>query len=308
MLDAKYSVVIPVYNSSKIISHTVSKVCKFFKSSGYKFELILVNDGSPDNSWEIISALAKSHKEIIAIDLLKNYGQHHANLCGFRESSGDYVITMDDDLQNPPEEIGKLISTVAQGYDLVLGSFDKKKHSFIRRIGSAVVGKLNRKVFGVKEKLTLTNFRIISRAVVDRVCRDSSYAPYVPGLVLKYSVSRANVLVHHSERAEGKSNYSWRKILRLVANILFNHSALPLRCGVTLGFFVSGFSLLLGSYFLLNAIFTGTHTPGWASIAVLLSFFNGTLILLLSIIGEYVLRIVRQMGTQSSYEVRSIVR
>lgn len=303
-----YSVVIPVYNSANIVAKTVSQIREFFLPQALRYEIILINDGSMDGSWGVIADLARDYPEVTAINLLKNYGQHHANLCGFREATGNYVITIDDDLQNPPEEIAKLIHKVQDGYDLVIGRFESKQHSFVRRIGSQFVGWLNRKVFDVSDNLILTNFRIIRRDVVDRICLDKSFAPYIPGLALKYSSHRCNVLVHHLPRTEGKSNYTWRKILRLVATILFNHSSIPLRYGAAFGFFVAGISFFLSLYFLLEAVVSGTHAPGWASLVVLLSFFNGVLILLLSVIGEYLIRILREIGTQRSYEIKEIVR
>lgn len=303
-----YSVVIPVYNSSKIVADTVSQVRGFFLERGLQFEIVLVNDGSPDTSWDVIEGLARNYPEVVAIDLVKNYGQHNANLCGFRETKGDYVITMDDDLQNPPGEIAKLIDAALQGYDLVLGRFETKQHSFVRRVGSRFVGWLNRKVFEVKDDLVLSNFRIIRRDVVDHVCKDRSFSPYIPGLLLKYSSRRSNVLVKHLPRVEGKSNYTWRKIARLVAIILFNYSSIPLRYGAAFGFVVSGGCFLLSLFFLMDAMIRGTHAPGWASLVVLLSLFNGVLILLLSIIGEYLIRILREIGTPQSYEVRAVVR
>jgi polyisoprenyl-phosphate glycosyltransferase len=303
-----YSVVIPVYNSANIVTDTISRIRDFFRSQSLRFEIILVNDGSSDDSWVVITALAKEHSEVIAINLLKNYGQHHANLCGFRQAKGDYVITMDDDLQNPPEEIAKLIQKVQEDYDLVIGRFESKQHSLVRRIGSQFVGWLNRKVFEVNDSLVLTNFRIIRRDVVDRICRDKSFAPYIPGLALQYSSRRCNVLVRHLPRAAGKSNYTWRRILRLVATILFNHSSIPLRYGAAFGFIVAGISFFLSLYFLLEAMISGTNAPGWASLAVLLSFFNGVLILLLSVIGEYLIRVLREVGTQRSYEIKEIVQ
>ena len=304
-----YSVVIPVYNSSRIIAETVRRIHAHFTATGEAFEVILVNDGSPDQSWDVIRELARKYREVVAINLLKNYGQHNANLCGFREANGTYVITMDDDLQNPPEEIPKLIAAAQEGgYDLVLGRFETKRHSFTRRLGSQFVQWLNRKVFDVKENLVLSNFRLIHRDVIDRVCRDNSAAPYIPGLVLRYSSRRGNALVEHHYRAEGKSNYTWRRILKLVASILFNHSAIPLRCSAAFGFVVAACGFILGLYFLLQALFLGTSAPGWASLAVLLSFFNGVLILMLSVIGEYVGRLLRELGTHRSYEVRDVVR
>ena len=302
----KYSVVIPVYNSAKIIHKTVERICNFFAQQGLRYEVILVNDGSVDGSWLVISSLAKKYEEVVSINLLKNYGQHSANLCGFRQSTGDYVITMDDDLQNPPEEISKLINKTREGYDLIIGEFEAKQHSLIRRLGSRMIGWINRQVFEVKDNLILSNFRIIKRDVVDRICLDGSYAPYIPGLALKYSSNRCNVLVRHLPRAEGKSNYSWRKILRLVATILFNHSAIPLRYCAASGFVIAASSFLLSFYFLMEAMITGTNAPGWASMVVLLSFFNGVLILLLSVIGEYLIRIMREIGVRQSYEIKEV--
>ena len=308
MSKTLYSVVIPVYNSSKIVEDTVSQVREFFLAQALRFEIILINDGSNDNSWPVIACLARRYSELTSINLLKNYGQHNANLCGFIEAKGDYVITMDDDLQNPPDEIAKLIYAVQGGYDLVIGHFESKRHPLVRRVGSQFVGWLNRKVFDVNDHLVLTNFRIIHRSVVDRICRDRSFVPYIPGLVLKYSSSRSNVMVRHLPRAEGKSNYTYRKLLRLVATILFNHSSIPLRYGAAFGFMVAGSSFLLSIYFLLEAAINGTKAPGWATVVVLLSFFNGVLILLLSIIGEYLIRILREIGNQRSFEIREIVR
>lgn len=303
-----YSVVIPVYNSAAIVAQTVSRVREFFLAQDHDFEIILVNDGSRDNSWAVIAGLARTFPDVVAINLLKNYGQHNANLCGFREAKGDFVITIDDDLQNPPEEIGKLIEAAQRGHDLVIGRFESKQHSLVRRLGSRLVGWLNRTVFEVKDDLVLSNFRLIRRDVIDRVCRDQSVAPYIPGLVLKYSAHRCNVLVSHLARAEGASGYTMRKLLRLVANILFNHSTIPLRYGAAFGFVVSGISVLLGLFYLLRTLIDGTSTPGWATLVVLISFFNGVLILLLSVIGEYLVRVLREVGSQRSYEISEVVR
>ena len=302
-----YSVVVPVYNSEKIIETTTSRIRDFFISCEIDFEIILINDGSRDSSWTVIARLAKKFPEVISINLLKNYGQHNANLCGFKQAKGEYVITMDDDLQNPPEELEKLINKSSEGYDLVIGRFETKQHAFTRRIGSKFVGWLNRKIFNVKDKLVLTNFRIIHRDVIDRICQDQIFDPYIPGLVLKYSSNQCNVLVKHLARADGKSNYTMRKILKLVGNILFNYSSLPLRYAAVLGFLVSSASFVLSFYYLIEALLVGTSVPGWTSLAVLLSFFNGVLILLISIIGEYIIRVLRQIGIQRCYEIKEII-
>lgn len=305
---ARYSVVIPVYNSAAIVAETVLRVREFFLRGAHRFEVILVNDGSQDASWAVISGLARKYPEVTAINLLKNYGQHNANLCGFRAAAGDYIVTMDDDLQNPPEEIQKLIEAAAQGPDLVIGRFDSKKHSLLRRLGSRAVGWLNRAVFEVSEDLVLTNFRMARRDVIDRVCRDASVSPYIPGLLLKHSARRCNVSVRHLPRAQGTSNYTLRKLLRLVANLLFDHSVIPLRYGAMFGFLASAISFSMGLFYLVRTLIRGSQVPGWASLVVLMSFFSGILILLLSVIGEYLVRILRETRHTQSYEVTEVIR
>jgi glycosyltransferase involved in cell wall biosynthesis len=304
----KYSIVIAVYNSQDIIATTIERIHKVLSQENLRFEVILINDGSDDNSWQVISEIAINYPEVTSINLLKNYGQHSANLCGFRQSSGDYVITMDDDLQNPPEEIPKLIKCIHGGYDLVIGNFITKQHSFSRRLGSKVVGWLNRKVFDIDDKLVLSNFRIIKRNVIDRVCRDNSYTPYIPGLLLKYSSDRINVEVKHEPRSIGVSNYTSSKLLRLVGSILFNHSSIPLRFTAVFGFIITMLSFALSIFYFIDALINGSSIPGWSSLAVMISFFSGFLILLLSIIGEYMIRLLREFSTYSSYEVKEIIQ
>lgn len=305
--ELMYSVVIPVYNSENIVAETVLKTIRFFTSKNYRYEIILINDGSKDGSWSVISELALQNEYVTAINLLHNYGQHNANLCGFRAAKGDYVITMDDDLQNPPDEIENLISTARDGYDLVIGRFKEKKHSFFRRIGSKFVGRIIRKVFHSDKGLVLTNFRIIHRDVIDRVCSYKSRLPYIPGLVLMFSNNRKNVYVEHHQRKEGDSNYSIYRILKLVSTILFNYSSLPLRLMAGFGFIVSLVSLLLALYFFVSAFIAGSNVPGWSTLVILLSFFNGILILLVSIVGEYVVRLLRESGSSESYYIKDTV-
>lgn len=303
----KFSVVIPVYNSEKIVAETVLQTIQFFESKDYRHEIVLVNDGSTDSSWGVISDLATDHEHVKAINLLHNYGQHNANLCGFQAAEGDFVITMDDDLQNPPAEIDKLIDVALEGNDLVIGRFKEKKHSLFRRLGSKAIGQINRKVFHSEKGLVLTNFRIIRRDVIDRVCSYKSRLPYIPGLVIMFSSERKNVLVEHHPRKEGKSNYSIFRIANLVFTILFNYSSLPLRVMGGAGFLISAISLVLAAYYFVSAIFAGTNVPGWSTLVILVSFFNGVLILLVSVVGEYVVRLLRESGSSVSYYIKEIV-
>jgi glycosyltransferase involved in cell wall biosynthesis len=304
----KYSVVIPVYKSEGVVGDTVDRTVGFFRQAAMDFEIILVNDGSPDGSWSVISRKAAEYPEVVAIDLLRNYGQHVANLCGFTQAQGDYVITMDDDLQNPPEEIGKLIDKANEGYDLVIGRFREKKHSLFRRFGSRLVGLINRKVFNAPKGLVLSNFRIISRDVVNRVCAYKSSYPYIPGLVLMFSSRRTNVLVEHNRREVGASNYNLWRISSLVAEILFNYSSYPLRLVAGVGLLTAIVSFMLSLFYFGVSMYSGTSVPGWATVVILLSFFNGMALLVLGMIGEYLVRLINQNSRTDTYHIKEVVR
>jgi glycosyltransferase involved in cell wall biosynthesis len=302
-----YSVIIPVYNSEKIVGQTVNSIIAFFEKKDLTYEIILVNDGSPDNSWHVIKQLSKENKNVISVNLLKNYGQHTAVFCGLSYANGDYMITMDDDMQNPPEEIIHLIDKVCEGYDLVFGKFKEKKHNWVRRMGSKVIGYLNYKIFNKPSDITLTNFRIIKRDVVDRMLDYKTNYPYIPGLVLLFSSKIANVEVEHNARPVGSSNYTAIKIIKLTSRLLFNYSSYPLRLISMIGIAISIVSFFLGFSFIIRKIFLGVTVPGWTSMVVLLAFFNGFVILLLGLLGEYVSRILNQLSVTKTYYVKEIV-
>jgi glycosyltransferase involved in cell wall biosynthesis len=303
-----YSVVISVFNSEAIVGDTIDGVVRFFEEANLKFELILVNDGSRDGSWEIVKQRALRNHNIVALNLLHNSGQHNANLAGFREASGEYVITMDDDLQNPPDQIGKLIDEAMKGRDVVFGRFDQKQAAGHRILGSKVIGLINRRIFGQPPDLTVSNFRILRRDVVERICASRISYPYITGQALLYSRNRANVSVRHDPRPAGKSSYSTLRLARLVATILFSYSSFPLRLAAFLGFVVSALSFLIGMVYLLRGAFSDSHVEGWTSLVVLLAFFNGVTIALLSMLGEYVVRTLNSVSAHEPYHVVERVR
>lgn len=299
----RFSIVIPVFNSAGVVADTVRCTIAAMEAMDEHFEIILVNDGSKDESWEVIAALARNDKRVIAIDLLHNCGQHAANLCGFRQTRGAWVVTMDDDLQNPPEEIAKLIAKAEEGHDLVMGEFQQKRHASYRRLGSKLIRKINQRIFGQEPDLVLSNFRLIRRDVVDRICAYRGPYPYVPGLCLMYSRKRANTLVEHRPRKVGQSNYNWRRIFTLVAAILFNYSSFPLRMVAAFGGVISIASFALGLYYLIAGLASHSSVPGWTTLVVLLAFFNGVIMVMLAMLGEYIVRIISQISTSDPYIV-----
>ena len=300
-----YSVVVPVFGSEPILPDLVRRLDAFFDTAGYRRELIFVVDGSPDESWEVLRQLRGERTDIVLIDLIRNYGQHSAVFCGLQQASGDFVITIDDDLQNPPEEIAHLIRKVEEGYDVVFGEFHRKMHGVFRRIGSRVVSWLNRRLFRKPKGLVLTNVRIIRRHVVDAVCGFRTASPYVTGLLLMSGKTFANVPIAHHPRPVGRSNYGMRTIAALVWRLVFNYSAFPLRLLCGLGLVVAFLSFGFGFYYLIRGILVGSPMAGWLTLVVLLSFFQGMVLTILAAIGEYLVRILGDVSGREAFRIRS---
>jgi polyisoprenyl-phosphate glycosyltransferase len=298
-----YSIVIPVFNSEPIVGETIDRIVDVFTGAGLRYELILVNDGSSDLSWQVISERAARLPNVVALNLMRNYGQHYANLAGITEATGDYVITMDDDLQNPPDQALVLIDAAMAGHEVVFGQFEQKQAGGVRRLGSKLIGIMNNRIFGKPADLVVSNFRILRRDVVDRIVGSRTSFPYITGQALMFSGDRANVLVRHDPRPVGKSTYNLVRILRLVLTILFSYSSWPLRAAAALGFAIAGLSFLLGGVLVIRGLLRDSVVPGWTSTMVLVSMFAGFIIALLSMIGEYVVRTLQTVSTEETFHV-----
>ena len=303
-----YSVVIPVYNSAKIVSLVIARTMAFFEKQDWSYEIILVNDGSRDNSWQVIAAQAAQLPHVIAINLLRNYGQHNAVFCGIAQSRGQYVITIDDDLQNPPEEIIHLVNQMQAGnHDVVFGRFRQKQHSLGRRVGSGLIRMINNRVFYCPADIVPSNFRLMHRAVIERMMGYKTAYPYTTGLALMFAQSIGNVWVEHRERHEGKSNYNLVRILSLVLRILFNYSVWPLRLVTVTGFIISFVSFFIGIVLVIRKLLDSIQIEGWTGIMVMLAILNGLIILMLGMLGEYTVRILQQMNSKETYHIKDIV-
>jgi glycosyltransferase involved in cell wall biosynthesis len=303
-----YSAVIPVFNSADIVEKTVDACVRFFDQEQLSYEIILVDDGSTDRSWEALKRAAAAHPTVTAAKLLRNYGQHSAVHCGLAISRGNAVIVLDDDLQNHPQEILHLMRGAETGADVVFAKFRKKQHSPLRRLGSWVINHVNTAVFRKPRSLVLTNFKLIDRRVVDRILEHRSPFPYINGLAVMYAQHPVNVLVEHAQRSSGSSNYGALKLAELISRILFNYSAFPLRLLTFGGMALAALSLCFAAYVLIKAVLIGTSVPGWASIIVMLAFFNGTMLLVLGVLGEYLLRILNSISMSAPYHVVEIER
>jgi len=298
-----FSVVVPVFNSCKYLADTIESIIQTFEKSGKGLELILVNDGSTDLSWQVIVEQADLDSRVIGVDLLRNFGQQSAVLCGLSIAKGDYVITMDDDLQTPADQIEVLIAAARTGVDVVYGKYEVKQAPFYRYLGSRLVRQLNRVIFHQPTDLEVTSFRLIRRDVVDRIVLARSPFPYIDGEILKHSANGINTVVRHDQRQYGRSNYTFSRILGLVTTIMFSYSHAPIRVVSAIGALGAIGGFLFGSYSIAVALISGTDIQGWPSLAALLSFFSGMIILMIAIISEYVLRIMKGLLDRNPYIV-----
>lgn len=291
----RYSVVIPVYNSATIVGETIDRTLRVFEEHGHSCEVILVNDGSTDASWQVIRDKALTRPNVTAINLLKNYGQHAAILCGFQHSRGEWVVTMDDDLQNPPEEIVHLIERANRGHDVVCGRFRQKRHPVYRRLASKVIDRIDRHVFHKPRGLALTNFRIIRRDVIERILAYPTPYPYIRGLMLISSTNPTDVLVEHHPRPGGGTSYSFGGLLAFAIRIVFSSSILPVRAVMACGIALSVASVLAGLYLIVHAwLVPAAAASTTLSVLIGVGLLNGVTITAVAIVGEYVVALGRQ--------------
>jgi glycosyltransferase involved in cell wall biosynthesis len=300
------SVVIPVYNSATIMPALLPRLRKVLDALDMTYELVMVDDGSPDDSWRVLSAFQQQDPEhIVAVQLMRNYGQHNALMCGFRHARGDYVVTMDDDLQHPPEELPKLLAAISSSdLDLVYGSYDRKKHARPRNIASWIVNRFYRFVFQLP--VTVTSFRMMRRELVATILPYSLNFTYIDGLLAWNTRRIGEVTVEHHPRAKGRSGYRLRKLVSLALNLFTNFSLLPLQmvslCGLLAA--ISGF--ILGLYYFYLHLTSSIIVPGYASTIVSILVLGGLQLLGLGIMGEYVGRLHLNVNRKPQYNVRRI--
>jgi glycosyltransferase involved in cell wall biosynthesis len=307
--NPEYSVVVPIYNSEITLRELHQRLAEVFKKLGSSWELILVNDYSKDNSWKIMKEIASENKNVTAINLTNNFGQHNAIMCGLAYVQGKYVITMDDDLQNPPEEIPKLIKTISEGkYSIVYGQFIKKRHGPFRDFASKSVNILLSRISG--HGYTVTSFRIMEKQVVEKLVRFTQYNIMIDVAIKDIAANKSvgHCMVEHHARKVGKSGYSYRKLFAYAINMIFNFTLWPLKLATILGFIFSFFSVVLGISLLYYYFKHGVPVSGWTSLILAISFFSGIILFVLGIIGEYVGRIFLNINQKPQYFVKEIIR
>jgi glycosyltransferase involved in cell wall biosynthesis len=300
------SVIIPVYNSEKTLTDLHDRLKQVLSTVTTHYEIIFVDDSSSDDSWLILKKIHQNDDRVRIIHLQQNYGQQNATLCGFNYAKGDYIITIDDDLQHPPEEIPKLINKIHEGYSVVYGKYAIKQHSRIENFFSKQLQFLIRTILDLPQGLRTSSFAIYTSTVIKNVVNIKSSYVFLSALVGK-SVSSykiVNVDVVHHPRRSGKSNYNIIKYLKLGLNLIINYSTLPLLIVGFLGIFTAIISFCYGSYIILRYFTDPTFgIVGWGSMMVVLTFLGGIILLSIAIIGEYLRRILTEVSYGQQYVV-----
>ena len=298
------SVVIPVFNSEKTLVELTTRLKNELPKISSDYEIILVDDCSLDKSWRILQQIHADDRRIKIIHLQKNFGQHNATLCGLNYAKGDYIITMDDDLQHPPEEIHKLIEKIQEGYFVVYGQFTIKQHSRLQNFLSARFQFLIHYIFDVPKNLRFTGFVIYTSDVVKNMISIKTSYVYLHALAIKSApiAKITNVAVKHDSRKVGKSNYNLRTYFSHSLKLIINHSTLPLTFLGVFGLLMSIGSFCIGIYIIGNYLMGHTSSVmGWDSTMVTITFIGGMILLSISIIGDYLNRILTEVSYGQQY-------
>lgn len=305
----KLSFVIPCYGSENTITSVTNDIRKTLHATqNYEYEIILINDSSPDRVYDVIRDLAKNDPCIKGIDLAKNFGQHSALMTGYRYVTGDIIICMDDDGQTPASEIFKLVNKLDEGYDVVFAKYPSKKHKLSRNIGSKINDFMARTLIGKPKKLAIMSYFCCRRFIIEEIIRYENPFPYIAGLLLRTTNKVENVEIEHHERIAGASGYTFKKLLSLWVNGFTAFSVKPLRIATITGAVFAFLGFLYGIYIILNKlIFTPTVPLGYSSLLATTVFFGGLILLTLGLIGEYIGRIYIVLNKSPQSVIRQTI-
>lgn len=301
----KISFVIPCYRSEHTLPHVVAEIEEKMKQlTQYTYDIFLVNDCSPDNTWGTICRLCQEKDYVKGISFARNFGQHSALMAGLRHSDGDYVVCLDDDGQTPADEVDKLLNKLEEGYDAVYAKYEHKQHSAFRNLGSKVNELMTRAMLGKPKELYISSYFAVKKFVVEDMIRYENSYPYVIGLVLRATKSITNVVVQHREREEGSSGYTLKKLLGLWFNGFTAFSVKPLRIATAIGGFAAAAGFLYGIYTIIKRLVRPDVPVGFSSTMAAIVFFGGMIMLMLGLIGEYVGRIYISLNNSPQYVIR----
>jgi len=304
----KISFVIPCYNSSLTIGKVVTEIQDTMKKlSSYTYEIILVNDCSPDDTFEVIHRLCEENSNICGINLAKNFGQHAALMAGFHQVTGDILVCLDDDGQTPADEVGSLLAEIEAGQDVVYASYAHKKHSLFRNFGSWVNEKMLQFLLGKPKELYVSSYFAARRFIVDEMLRYENAYPYIIGLVLRTTKRISNVQVSHREREIGISGYTLGKLLGLWFNGFTAFSTKPLRIATASGTVFAAIGFLYAVYTIIKKFVNPAVPMGFSSIMSAILVIGGLILIMLGLIGEYIGRMYICMNNAPQFVVRDLI-
>ena len=305
---SKISFVIPCYRSARTIEGVVAEIQDTMAAiPQYVYEIILVNDCSPDETFEVIKALCVRYNNITGISLARNFGQHAALMAGLRREGGDIIVCLDDDGQTPADEVGKLLAGIENGSDVVYASYENKHHSAFRNFGTWMNDIMTRMMLGKPKELHLTSYFAAKRFVVDSMLRYENSYPYIIGLVLRATRNISNVPVNHRSREVGTSGYTMKKLLGLWFNGFTAFSILPLRIATITGVIFAGAGFIYGIYTVVKKFVNPQVPLGFSSLMAAVVFIGGMLMIMLGLIGEYIGRIYISINNSPQYVVKEEV-
>lgn len=302
----RISVIIPTFNGEKTISELAETLMLYIK--GYELEIVIVNDASSDNTHAVAVSLFEKYRDIVKyICLAKNFGEHNAVMTGLNYCTGDYNIIIDDDFQNPPSEIEKLINKAREGnYDVVYSFYKRRRHSWLRNLGSDFNNLASTLLLNKPKDLYLSSFKCLNRFIVREIIKYKGPFPYIDGLILRSTHNIGKTLVEHEKRKKGRSGYTLRKLVGLWLNMFINFSIVPLRISIFLGFLF----LILGLFYSISIIIEKILRPdipiGITSILVFILFFGGIQLLIVGLIGEYLGKLYLANNQTPQYVIRHI--
>lgn len=300
------SVIVPVYRSEATLPLLVDRLAQVLPTTAAHFEVILVNDGSPDRSWEVMLELARRYPFLQLVRLMRNFGQHNALLCGIRVARGRTLVTIDDDLQNPPEEIPKLMASLGDRYDVVYGVRDRESHGLARNLASVITKLVLQNAMGAETARKITAFRAF-RAAVTRGFSGYSARFVSIDVLLTWSTTRfGTVVVSHDVRRVGESNYTFGKLITHALNMVTGFSVLPLQIASMMGFLFTLLGFVLLAVLVVYYLVRGSPVQGFTFLATSVTLFSGVQLLALGIIGEYMARMHSRVMGQPPYVVRDV--
>lgn len=303
----KLSIVVPVYRSASILPVLVQQVQEVMVNEGLSdaFELILVNDAGPDNSWDVIRSLAETHKFIRGINLRKNAGQHNAIMAGFNHVRGRIVAVMDDDLQHPPSALIDIMRALEEGHDVCYTKYLNRQHAGWKQAGSRFNDYVATLLLGKPKGLYLSSFKAMRREIVDEIIKYDGPYTYIDGLILDITQSITSVDIVHQARHEGESNYNLRRLLSLWLKMATSFSILPLRFATYMGFALAALSLVMVVFVVVAKFLHPEYPPGWASLIAVILFIGGVQTLCIGMVGEYLGRTYLKLNRRQQFIIGS---